>query len=168
MARKAGQRLRGTFMPKGFDGIKSVRVQCSEDTFNALKLSEMPLPQEGFKVVGNYVVRIMETRAMGADSMRYRVLWPDAAGRTPGKLRSSSFTLSGKHSNETLFVLAEHLRVQEVDFFAIANRHGNAFHSVLLHGADTFHLTGDMGHAIRSDFKLLTEPAPVNVGACGL
>lgn len=149
MARRLGERLMSRRMCKGFAGDKAVNIQCSEGVFTALKLQLLAEPTDGVTVINGVGYRRMDTRSQGADSVRYRVLWPETVSGPSGKLKSSSFTLSGKHSNETLFVLAEHLRQNDVDFVALANKHGNAFQSAGLSGTNLAYLSRYVGHPIR-------------------
>ena len=168
MARKANERLLRTVMPKGLDGRGVVRVQCSEGAFAALKLDNMPTPSDYGEVIdGRRYVRL-DNRALGVDSERYRVIWLDRSNGPGSKPRTSSFTLAGKHSNETLFVLAEFLRTQGVEFFALANKHGNAFRSAALHGSKLAYLSADGMHAHLAGRELFLEPAPEDSRPSGL
>ena len=160
MARKPGEELRLTVMPKSFDGTGVVRVQCSEGAFSALKLDQMPSPSDYGQVINGMRFVPLDTRAMGADSVRYRVIWPEPASKNSKKLRTSSFLLSGKHSNETLFVFAEHLRRQGVEFVGLANAHGSAFRSSGLHGSGLAYLSGTKLHSILTRSKLFLKPTP--------
>ena len=168
MARKAGERLRTTVMPKGFNGLGVVRVQCSEGTFASLNLENMPAPLDYGEVVGKYRFVKLDSRSLGVDSERYRVIWPDKSNGPGSKNRTSSFVLAGKHSNETLFVLAEFLRTQGVDFFALANKHGSAFRSAALHGSKLAYLSADGMHSHLAGRELLFEPTPEDRGPSGL
>ena len=168
MARKLGERLRHTVMPKGFDGMGVVRVQCSEGTYSSLKLSEMPAPLDYGEVInGRRYVRLDST-AQGADSERYRVIWPELSNGPGSKHRTSSFLLAGKHSNETLFVLAEFLRTKGVNFFALANKHGTAFRSAALHGGDLAYLSRAGQHSMLAGRELLFKPSPEDSSPSGL
>ena len=160
MGRVAGDRLLGTYMPKSFDGTGTVKVQCSEGVFAALKLSLMPSPTDMGVVVDGRRYFTMPSRHPGVDSERYRVIWPELSNGPGSKNRTSSFVLSGKHTNETLWVLAEFLRQQGVDFVALANKHGNAFHSAALHGGQLAYLPGTRVHAVLSSVNLFSEPTP--------
>ena len=155
-------------MPKGFDGRGVVRVQCSEGAFAALKLDQMPVPSDYGEVVGGYRMVRMDPRALGVDSERYRVIWPEHSNGPGSKFRTSSFVLAGKHSNETLFVLAEFLRTKGVDFFALANKHGSAFKSAALHGGKLAYLSADGMHSMLAGRDLFLEPAPEDSGSSGL
>ena len=149
-------------MPKGFDGTGAVRIQCSEGAYAAMALGDMPLPSDYGQVIDGRRYVPHDTRAMGADSVRYRVVWPDRSNGEGSKLRTTSFTLSGKHSNETLFVLAEHMRNQGVEFVALANKHGNTFKRSLLHGTELAYLARDRAHAVLRKSDLFVKPAPEN------
>ena len=164
MARVSGTRLTGTWMPKGFDGKKPVYVQCSDDTFAALKLANMPPPSDHGPVIGGRQYIQFPQRRPGVDSQRYRVVWPELSNGPGSKNKTSSFTLSGIHSNETLFVLAEFLRVQGVEFVALANRHGNAFKSAELSGTELAYLPGNRTHAVLRDCNLFVKPSPIDSG----
>ena len=168
MGRIAGDWLTSTVMPKRFDGNGVVRVQCSEGAFAAFKLSEMPIPNDyGYVENGRRYVP-METRSMGADSERYRVIWPELSNGPGSKLKSSSFTLAGNHCNETLFVFAEHLRVQGVSFVGLANKHGNRFRDSRLNGTQLAYLSTDRFHSILRDSDLFVKPAPEDRSATRL
>lgn len=160
MARKAGEQLRQTFMPKKLDGTGAVKVQCSEGTFSALKLSLMPWPTDMGVVVDGRQWITMPSRHPGVDSERYRVIWPELSNGPGSKNKTSSFTLGGQHSNQTLWVLAEFLRQQGVDFVALANKHGNAFKSAALHGGQLAYLPGTRVHSVLSSVNLFREPTP--------
>lgn len=125
-----------------------------------MRLENMPLPSDYGEVINGRRYVVMETRSMGADSQRYRVIWPDRSNGEGSKLRSTSFTLSGKHSNETLFVLAEFMRDQGVNFHALANRHGNTFKNSLLHGTQLAYLARDHFHSVLRNSDLFVKPAP--------
>ena len=155
-------------MPKGFNGLGVVRVQCSEGTFAALNLENMPTPSDYGEVIdGRRYVRL-DSRSLGVDSERYRVIWPELSNGPGSKNRTSSFVLAGKHSNETLFVLAEFLRTQGVDFFALANKHGSAFRSAALHGSKLAYLSADGMHSHLAGRELLFKPAPEDSSPSGL
>ena len=147
-------------MPKRFDGSGVVKVQCSEGAFAALKLSEMPIPRDWGYVSGGSHYVPMDTREMGADSERYRVIWPEHSNGPGSKLRSSSFSLGASHTNETLFVLAEFLRTQGVDFVALANRHGNAFKSAGMSGSGLAYMRGTRLHSVLASCDLFVKPTP--------
>ena len=134
MSRRPGERLRKTVMPKGFDGYGVVRFQCSEGAFNRMKMENMPPPIDYGEVIDGrrYVQRLPNT--LGADSVRYRVIWPSVGAGEDAYLPTTSFSLSAKHSNETLFVLAQFLRDQGVEFVGLANKHGNRFKRIELNG----------------------------------
>ena len=149
-----------TRMPQSFDGSGVVKVQCSEGAYAALKLSEMPMPRDWGEQVGNYRYVVADTRGMGADSQRYRVIWPQHSNGPGSKLRSSSFSLGASHTNETLFVLAEFLRVQGVEFVALANRHGNAFKAAGLSGSGLAYLSGTRLHSVLASCDLFVKPTP--------
>ena len=155
--------LKTARMVKHFDGSGVVKIQCSADTYDAMKLDDMPTPDDWGEVIDGQRVFFMDTRGMGADSERYRVVWPEHSNGEGSKFRSSSFTLSSAHSNETLFVLAEWLRSQSVNFVALANKHGNTFKSVGLSGSSLAYLTGDIPKPFSPNVDLLHEPLPIDV-----
>ena len=115
-------------------------IQCSEGAFSRLKLDEMPEPRDWGQIIDGQRVRYFDTRKMGADSERYRVIWPEHSNGPGSKYRSSSFTLSSAHINETLYVLAAFLREQEVDFVGLANKHGNCLRDIRLSGSKLAYL----------------------------
>jgi hypothetical protein len=147
-------------MPKRFDGSGVVKLQCSEGTFAALKLSQMPIPRDWGEIRNGFHFVTVDTREMGADSERYRVIWPERSNGPGSKLRSSSFSLGTSHTNETLFVLAEFLRVQGVDFIALANRHGNAFTTAGLSGSGLAYVPGTHLHSVLTNSDLFVKPLP--------
>ena len=160
MARIAGERLKVTRMAKRFDGSGVVKIQCSEGAFAKFKLANMPVPRDWGTVINDRRVFYMDTRGMGVDGDRFRVLWPELANGPGSKLKSSSFTLSGEYVNETLYVFAEFLRDQGVEFVKLANKHGNGFSDVRLSGSDLAYLTGDIPHspACHVDFAIADSP----------
>ena len=167
MARKPDERLKVAHMAKRFDGSGVVKLQCSEGVFAALKLSEMPEPRDWGEIV-NGVRRIpLDTRNMSADSERYRVVWLDHSNGPGSKLRSSSFTLSSSHVNETLYVLAEFLRDQGVEFSALANKHGNTFKDLRLSGSQLAYLTRDIPHSPACHVDFFETYPPEVSGASG-
>ena len=160
MARKKGERLKVTRMAKRFDGSGVVGVQCSEGVFTRLKLSEMPRPRDWGTVVNGRVMVYLDTRAKGVDSERYRVMWPELSNGPRSKPATSSFILTGSHTNETLYVFTEFLRDQGVDFVRLTNKHGNGFSDVRLSGSDLAYLSRDIPHspACHVDFAETDTP----------
>ena len=147
MGRIAGDRLEATWMAKKFDGTGVVKLQCSEGVFASLKLANLPHPVElGTQVDGRWQFT-RPKQGIGTDGVRYRVIWPELANGPGSKPRSSSFCLSRAHNNETLYVLAEFLRDQGVEFVALANKHGNAFSDVRLGGTGLAYLSRDIPHS---------------------
>jgi hypothetical protein len=141
-------------MAKKFDGSGVVKIQTSEGAFARMKLENMPTPRDWGQIVDGQRYVYLDRRGMGVDGERYRVRWTgaDASGGTVPV--TSSFSLSGGHINETLFVLAEFLRDQGVEFVAITNKHGNAFGDVRLQGTNLAYLTRTVPHspACHADF----------------
>ena len=127
-------------MAKRFDGSGVVQIQCSEGAFSRLKLDEMPVPRDRFQLVNGVRVRYPNYRSMGADSDRFRVIWPERSNGPRSKLASTSFTLGGGYVNETLYVLAQFLRDQGVEFVQLANKHGNGFLDLRLSGSHLAYL----------------------------
>ena len=134
-------------MASRFDGTGVVKLQTSEGAFTSLKLAQLPWPAELGEVRGEYVVMQRPKQGIGTDGVRYRVIWPELSNGPGSKPRSSSFTLSRAHVNETLYVLAEFLRDQGVEFVALANKHGNAFSDVGLSGSSLAYLARDVPHS---------------------
>ena len=134
MSRQAGQELRQTVMPKKFDGTGVVRFQASEGVFNRMKMSEMPAPTNWGTIVDGRRYVTPTPRTMPADSVRYRVIWPERVGGPDSVFSTGSFSLGGNHSNQTLFVLAQFLRDQGVEFIGLANKNGSRFKDVRLNG----------------------------------
>ena len=147
-------------MAKRFDGSGVVGIQCSEGAFSRLKLDQMPTPRDWGVVIDGVRVVYLDSRSKGVDSERYRVIWPELSNGPGSKLRSTSFTLTGSHVNETLFVFAEFLRDQGVDFVQLANKHGNGFSDVRLGGTSLAYLSRDIPHspACHVDFGLTDTP----------
>ncbi len=168
MGRIPGDRLQWARMAKKFDGSGVVSIQCSDTVYKEMKLKDMPRPRDYGYVVDGVQYAPMQLSGMGADAVRYRVMWMDQANGEdsswrspsgkPGKNRTSSFVLSRAHSNETLFVLAEWLRSQSVQFIALTNKHGNAFKHVGLSGSSLAYLSGDIPKPFSSNVDLLHEP----------
>ena len=104
---------------------------------------------------------------MGADSERYRVIWPEPSNGPGSKNRSSSFSLSSGHINETLFVLAEFLRDQGVEFVKLANVHGNGFDDLRLSGSQLAYLTRDIPHSPACHVNFFSAEAPELSGSSG-
>lgn len=168
MARLRDDRLRVRAIPAKMDGSGVVKLQCSESVYYALNLHLMPRPRDYGQLVGDYVMVLADTRSMGVDGQRYRVIWPENSNGPGSKPRSSSFTLNAKHTNETLFVLAEYLRSSGVEFVALANKHGNAFKALGLSGSNLAYLPGTRLHSVLSNCNLFGEPLPEDVATSGL
>ena len=134
MSRRPGEYLRRTVLPKRFDGLGTVRFQCSDGAFERMKMGSIPPPTDFGTPLGEYIAFTRPPNSMGADSVRYRVVWPALPGDTGTWLPTTSFTLSGNHCNETLFVLAAYLRSAGVQFVKLANKHGNGFKDSRLFG----------------------------------
>jgi hypothetical protein len=147
-------------MASRFDGTGVVKLQTSEGVFTSLKLAQLPWPDEMGEVVNGYRQFVRPKQGIGTDGVRYRVIWPELSNGPGSKPRSSSFTLSRAHVNETLYVLAEFLRDQGVEFVALANKHGNAFSDVGLSGSSLAYLARDVPHspACHVDFGLTDTP----------
>ena len=167
MARIRGDRLRTAYLCKKFDGTGVVKLQCSEGVYTSLKLSELPWPDELGYVVNGGRVMYRPLKGIGTDGCRYRVIWPEHANGPGSKLRSSSFCLSRSHINETLFVLAEFLRDQGVNFVAIANKHGNSFRSAGLSGSGLAYLTRDIPHSPACHVDFVPTETPEVGGTLG-
>ena len=167
MGRKVGERLKIARMSRKFDGTGVVKVQCSEGTYAALKLAQLPFPAEAGTIIDGRHYMYLDSRSMGVDGQRYRVIWPELSNGPGSKPRSSSFSLSGGHINETLFVLAEFLRDQGVEFVAIANKHGNAFSDVRLHGTSLAYLSRNVPHSPACHVDFVRTHAPEVSGTTG-
>jgi hypothetical protein len=154
-------------MCKKFDGTGVVKIQCSEGVYTSLKLSQMPFPAEAGHVVDGYRYMILDSRQMGVDGQRYRVIWPEPTPGPGRKYRSSSFSLSGGHSNETLFVLAEFLRDQGVDFVGLANKHGNLFRAAGLSGSSLAYLARNIPHSPACHVDFGKDDLPEISGSSG-
>ena len=154
-------------MAKKFDGSGVVLIQASEGAFQRLKLEAMPPPRDYGTVVNGRRYAYIDTRSLGADSVRYRVIWPEESNGPGSKNRTSSFTLSGAHTNETLYVLTEFLRDQGVDFVKLANKHGNGFSDVRLSGSDLAYLTRDIPHSPACHVDFISTYPPEDSGSAG-
>ena len=152
-------------MAKRFDGSGVVGIQCSEGVFTSLKLANMPTPRDWGQMVNGIRVVYLDSRGHGVDGERYRVIWPEPTPGPGRKYRTSSFTLTSAHSNETLYVLAEFLRDQGVEFVALANKHGNAFSDIRLHGTNLAYLTRDIPHSPACHVDFAQTDAPEVGGA---
>ena len=155
-------------MASRFDGTGVVKLQCSEGVYSSLKLAKLPTPAELGEARGEYVIMQRPKQGIGTDGVRYRVIWPELSNGPGSKPRSSSFCLSRAHVNETLFVLAEFLRDQGVEFVALANKHGNAFSDVGLSGSGLAYLTRDVPHspACHVDFFSTDTPEVSRTAGC--
>lgn len=160
MARKRGERLKTTRMAKRFDGSGVVGIQCSEGAFSRLKLDQMPTPRDWGTVVDGIRVVYLDPRSKGVDSERYRVIWPELSNGPGSKNKTTSFTLTGSHVNETLYVLAEFLRDQGVDFIQLANKHGSGFSDARLGGTDLAYLSRDIPHSPASHVDFFQTDSP--------
>ena len=167
MARRAGEWLRSTRMCKRFEGTGVAKIQCSEGAFSALRLDNIPTPSEWGEVVDGRRYVYADTRQMGADSVRYRVIWPELSNGEGSRLKTGSFTLADAHCNETLFVLAEFLRDQGVDFVRIANKHGNGFRDSRLSGTKLAYLTRTIPHSPACHVDFVSDDAPELGGTPG-
>ena len=167
MGRKVGERLKIARMSRKFDGTGVVKVQCSEGTYAALKLAQLPFPAEAGTIIDGRHYMYLDSRSMGVDGQRYRVIWPELSNGPGSKPRSSSFTLSRAHVNETLYVLAEFLRDQGVEFVALANKHGNAFSDVGLSGSSLAYLARDVPHSPACHVDFVRTHTPELSGASG-
>ena len=157
MGRKLGERLKVARMCKKFDGTGVVKIQCSEGAYAALKLSEMPYPSDWGKVVNGKRIVPANSWKMGVDSKRYRVLWPDLTQGARPKHRSSSFALNTRHTIETLYVLADFLRRQGVDFIGLANEHGSGFRPVELGPSSLAYMKGSPLHYLLTQKNFLVK-----------
>ena len=109
MGRIPGQKLCRTIMPGRMDGTDAVFIQCSEGAYSALKLKNLPFPVGYGEVIDGRLFFHQPPNSLGADSVRYRVIWPYRSDGPNSKLATSSFSLSTGHTNQTLFFLAEFL-----------------------------------------------------------
>lgn len=157
MARRRNDPLTVRVIPRSFDGTGPICWQGSESVYAALKLSEMPYPSDWGKVVNGKRIVPANSWKMGVDSKRYRVLWPDLTEGARPKHRSSSFALNTRHTIETLYVLADFLRRQGVDFVGLANEHGNAFKPVELGGSSLAYLKGGPLHYLLTQENFLVK-----------
>ena len=162
MARKKGDTEFVTRMAKKFDGTGVVRVQTSRNAAQRMKLASMPVPQEWGQIINYGRVINMRRHGLQAGSTAYRIQWPEYSNGPGSKLVTSRFSLSSDHINETLFVLAEFLRDQGVEFVGITNKHGSLLRDAGLSGTQLAYLTRDIPHspACHTDF-FVTHPPEV-------
>ena len=165
--RKPGERLRRTRMAKRFDNTGVVAIQASDGLFRAMKLENMPTPPDYGQVVDGWHRYYVDTRSMGADSERYRVFWSTRPSPESKTFSSSSFTIGGGHVVETLYVLAEFLRDQGVEFLALGNRHGAMFKDVRLSGSNFAYLTRNIPHSPACHVDFIEADTPEVVRAPG-
>ena len=160
MARRPKERLKTTWMAKRFDGSGVVKLQCSEGVYTSLKLENLPVPAELGEVTDSGMMMVRPISGIGTDGVRYRVIWPEPTPGAGRKYRTSSFCLCRAHVNETLYVFAEFLRDQGVEFVKLANKHGNGFSDVRLSGPQLAYLTRTIPHspACHVDFFLADPP----------
>ena len=154
-------------MAKRFDGSGVVGIQCSEGAFSRLKLANMPTPRDWGQMVNGRRVVYLDSRGPGVDSERYRVIWPEESNGPGSKLATTSFTLTGSHVNETLYVFAEFLRDQGVEFVKLANKHGNGFSDVRLSGTQLAYLTRTIPHSPACHVDFFLADPPETGGATG-
>ena len=167
MGRIKGERLKVARMAKRFDGSGVVKIQCSEGAFAKFKLDQMPTPRDWGEIVDGRRRVYLDTRSMGVDGDRFRVIWPELANGPGSKLKSSSFTLSGGYVNETLYIFAEFLRDQRVDFVKLANKHGNGFSDIRLSGSDLAYLSRDIPHSPACHVDFFKADLPEISGTTG-
>lgn len=160
MARKKGDWMAVHFMAKSFDGSGVVRIQTTESAAERMKLARMPYPKDRGQVIDGTRVVNVRRHSQNAGSTAYRVMWPEHSNGPESKLVTSRFSLSSAHNMETVHVLAEFLRAQEVPFVGIANKDGSLLRDVRLLGSDLAYLTRDIPHspACHLDFPLADSP----------
>ena len=147
-------------MAKKFDGTGVVKLQCSDGVYTALKLAQLPSPAELGEVVNGRRIMVRPKGGIGTDGVRYRVVWPELSNGPGSKNKTTSFTLTGSHVNETLYVLAEFLRDQGVDFIQLANKHGSGFSDARLGGTDLAYLSRDIPHSPASHVDFFQTDSP--------
>ncbi len=167
MSRKRGEPLLGTRMAKRFDGSGVVLIQASEGAFSRMKLENLPPPRDRGYWVDGVQHTVMDFRSMGADSERYRVMWMEKAGPFSKKRATSSFTLSGAHVNETLYVLAEFLRDQGVEFCKLTNKHGAGLKDSRLSGGNLAYLSRNVPHSPACHVDFIGTDTPELSGPIG-
>ena len=160
MARRPKERLKTTWMAKRFDGSGVVKLQCSEGVYTSLKLANLPVPAELGEVTDGGMQMVRPISGIGTDGVRYRVIWPEPTPGAGRKYRTSSFCLCRAHVNETLYVLAEFLRDQGVDFVSLANKHGNSFRVAGLSGSGLAYLSSDIPHSPACHVDFFRTDAP--------
>lgn len=167
MGRIPGERLKVTRMARRFDGSGVIKIQCSEGAFDRMKLANMPTPRDWGTVIDGRRYVCLDTRGMGVDGERYRVMWPELSNGEGSKNKTSSFTLGGVHVNETLYVLAEFLRDQGVDFVKLTNKHGSGFRDSRLSGSSLAYLSGDIPHSPACHVDFFINHPPEISGTAG-
>ena len=121
--RALGSRLIARDIPGRLDGSGHSIIQCSTGVFEKLKLENLPPVPDAPRLQFGMPY-------MGADSERYRVMWPGEVPSGGSKLPSSSFTLAPNHTIETLLWLHGFLVDQGVPFVKLANKSGNGFRDI--------------------------------------
>ena len=134
MARRKGDDLLQTFIVKRYEEEELVMLQCSRTAFDRMKLINLPESVITGQVKDGQLQWIKGRQQPGADSERYRVLWPGPPGAQAGKLPTTSFILGPNHCSETLYVLADFMREQGVEFIKLGNKSGNCLRDLRLFG----------------------------------
>ena len=135
-------RLKVRLIPKNPDLSGVVRIQGSSPFWDALRIDDIPFPEDARikEGPGAGLIR-MRCRGIGASATPYRVSMippEDWAGK---KLPTRCFTLSSDHTNATLYFLAEFWRQMGVPFVGIANKHGNTFRPAIYQGSGLAYLS---------------------------
>lgn len=160
MGRAKGDYESVHWMCKKFDGTGSVRLQTTQSNAERLKLKNLPYPPDRGHLVDG--VRVVNARRhkQNAGSTTYRVMWPEHANGPESKLVTSSFSLSSAHTNETLYVLAEFLRDQGVEFVGLTNKDGTLLRGAGFRGGKLAYLSIDIPHspACHVDFFAADTP----------
>ena len=134
VGRVRGDRLRSRRIAGRFDGTRTVLLQASDGVWERFLFDRLPESTDDGYYQGGYWMVTRDDRSLGVNSTPYRIQTMPPEGWTGKRPPTHSFVLSGNHTNETLFVIAEHLRHNNVPFIALANRHGNAFKHAGLSG----------------------------------
>jgi hypothetical protein len=100
---------------------------------------------------------------LGADSKRYRIIWPELSTGPGSKNATSSFSVSTGHTNEALYFFCDFLRNQGVDFVSLASANGSAYRPVGLKGFTLAYGAANNPHPLASDIDLIDKPFPEDI-----
>ena len=112
-------------LAKRLDGSGVVHLRMRRGSLVALKLDQLPTPQEYGRIDPLSGARLITPRSVtrGVNQGYFRVAYAwNPNGPRP---HTASFSLSSRFSDETLQVITNHLNDKGVDWLYLCNRHGN-------------------------------------------